>query len=75
MARDIVGTGRSTELLEASYLFGTLDEVVAACKERAEAGVEHLILHPYTDDPDQIELWGRELLPRLKALAVHRPRV
>jgi probable F420-dependent oxidoreductase len=74
VARDILGTARSAELLEESYLFGTLDEMVAACKARADAGVEHLILHPYTDDPAQIELWGRELLPRLKRLEVTRPR-
>lgn len=75
MAADILGTGRSIDLLEESYLFGTIDEVVAACKERADAGVEHLILHPYTDDSAQIDLWGRKLLPRLTALVVRRPAV
>lgn len=67
-AAGILGDGRAPELLEESYLFGTLDEVVENCRRRIEAGVEHLILHPYTDDPAQIELWGRELLPRLRAL-------
>ncbi|MCL6649805.1 MAG: TIGR03619 family F420-dependent LLM class oxidoreductase [Chloroflexi bacterium] len=75
VAADIVGTARPPELLQASYLFGTLDEIVAACQERAAVGVEHLILHPYTDDPAQLDLWGRLLLPRLKALPVTRPPV
>lgn len=70
VAEQIVGTGRGRDLLEQTYLFGTLEEVVAACAARAAVGVQHLILHPYTDDPAQIGLWGRELLPRLKAFDV-----
>jgi probable F420-dependent oxidoreductase len=72
-AEEINGRFRPRELLEQSYLFGTLDEIVAACRRRADAGVQHLILHPYTDDPDQLELWGRELLPRVHALDVKAP--
>ena len=73
MASHIVSSHRPRELLERYYLFGTLDEVVESCRRRTEVGVEHLILHPYTDDPAQLELWGSELLPRLKALEVKRP--
>jgi probable F420-dependent oxidoreductase len=71
-AEQILGTSRSREQLERSYLFGTIDEIVQNCRRRAEIGVEHLILHPFTDDPEQLELWGRELLPRLRALEVAR---
>lgn len=70
IAGEVLGGGRSPDLLEESYLFGTLDEVVAACQRRLDVGVEHLIIHPYTDDPEQLELWGRELLPRLRKLSV-----
>lgn len=70
MARDVLGDGRSPDLLEESYLFGTIDEVVESCRQRTEVGVEHLIIHPYTDQPDQLELWGRELLPRLRQLPI-----
>jgi alkanesulfonate monooxygenase SsuD/methylene tetrahydromethanopterin reductase-like flavin-dependent oxidoreductase (luciferase family) len=73
MAAEVLGDGRDTEHLERSYMFGTLDEVVAQCQERVDAGVEHLIIHPYTDDPEQLELWGSALLPRLKAMTVKRP--
>jgi probable F420-dependent oxidoreductase len=75
VASHIVSSHRPKELLERYYLFGTLDEVVEACRKRTEIGVEHLILHPYTDDPAQLELWGSALLPRLKALEVKRPAV
>jgi len=71
----IVGRSRARELLEQSYLFGTLDEVFEGCRKRAEIGVQHLIIHPYTDEPAQLELWGRDLLPRLKELDVGIPRL
>jgi alkanesulfonate monooxygenase len=73
VAAEVLGDGRDEEHLERSYLFGTLDEVVRQCQERVDVGVEHLIIHPYTDDPAQVELWGKELLPRLKAMTVQRP--
>lgn len=73
MAAEVLGDGRDTEHLERSYMFGTLDEVVAQCQARVDVGVEHLIIHPYTDDPAQLELWGSELLPKLKAMQVSRP--
>jgi probable F420-dependent oxidoreductase len=69
-AEAINGTYRPRDLVERTYLFGTLDEIVEACRVRAQIGVQHLVLHPYTDDPDQLELWGRELLPRLRELEV-----
>lgn len=75
MAAEVLGDGREEELLERSYLFGTLDEVVAQVQERVDVGVEHIIIHPYTDDPAQLELWGSELLPRLTALDVKRPQL
>lgn len=75
VATEIVSAHRPPELLERYYLFGTLDEVVETCRARAEIGVQHLIIHPYTDDPAQLELWGSELLPRLKAMQVKRPPV
>jgi alkanesulfonate monooxygenase len=73
MAAEVLGDGRDEDHLERSYLFGTLDEVVRQCQERVDVGVEHLIIHPYTDDPAQLELWGSELLPKLKAMTVERP--
>lgn len=72
-AERINGTFRPRDLLEQSYLYGTLDEIVEGCRRRADVGVEHLVLHPYTDDPAQLELWGRDLLPSLRELEVTPP--
>lgn len=69
-AEVILGTGRSREHLEQSYLFGTIEEVIEECRRRAEIGIDELILHPYTDDPSQIEAWGEQLLPALREIAV-----
>jgi probable F420-dependent oxidoreductase len=72
-AERILGTSRPRELLQMSYLFGTIDEVIEDCRQRAETGISHFIFHPFTDDPEQLELWGRELLPVIKSLEV-QPR-
>jgi probable F420-dependent oxidoreductase len=72
-AERILGTNRPRELLQMSYLFGTVDEVIQNCRERAQTGISHFIFHPFTDDPDQLELWGQELLPAIKELEV-QPR-
>lgn len=74
VAADILGTNRPREQLERSYLFGTIDEIVENCRRRAAVGVEHLILHPLTDDPVQFELMARELFPRLRELEIG-PRI
>lgn len=71
---EALGDGHDEEHLERSYMFGAFDQVVAQCQARVDVGIEHLILHPYTDDPAQLETWGRELLPRLKSMTVSRPR-
>lgn len=71
-AEKILGTSRPRELLEQSYLFGTTDEIVQNCRQRAAAGVSHFIFHPFTDEPEQLELWGRDLLPKLKSFEVQR---
>jgi probable F420-dependent oxidoreductase len=72
-AEKILGTSRPRELLEKSYLFGTIDEIVENVRARVSAvRVSHMIFHPFTDDPEQLELWGRELMPRLKDIEVKR---
>ena len=73
VAKDVLGTGRSRDLLEETYMFGTIDEIMASLRQRAEAGITHIIFHPWTDDPQQIELWGRELIPRVREIETCEP--
>lgn len=72
-AADILGTGRPRELLEETYMFGTIDEILSNLRERAQAGISHFIFHPFTDDPEQLELWAGELIPRVREIEVRRP--
>ncbi|OJX48134.1 MAG: hypothetical protein BGO78_12735 [Chloroflexi bacterium 44-23] len=69
-AENILGKSRPRDLLEQTYLFGTIDEIIENCRRRIEGGVSHFIFHPFTDDPEQLELWGRELLPQIKEFDV-----
>jgi alkanesulfonate monooxygenase len=71
-AWDVLGSGRSRELLEQTYMFGTTEEIVENLTRRAEAGIEHIVLHPFTDDPEQLELWADTLIPHLRAIRVSR---
>ncbi|GAB4473255.1 MAG: hypothetical protein Kow00124_12050 [Anaerolineae bacterium] len=73
VARDVLGTGRSRELLEQTYMFGTIDEILNNLRERAKAGISHFIFHPWTDDPEQLELWARELIPAVRDIPVVEP--
>lgn len=71
-AWDVLGSGRPRELLEQTYMFGTTDEIVENLTRRSEAGIQHIVLHPFTDDPAQLELWAETLIPRLRAIEVKR---
>ena len=73
VGRDIFGTGRAPDLLEQTYMFGTNDEIFENLRERAQAGVSHFIFHPWTDDPEQLEMWNSEMIPRLRELEVVEP--
>lgn len=73
VAKDVLGTGRSRDLLEQTYMFGTIDEIMDNLRERAKAGISHFIFHPWTDDPDQLDLWAQELIPSVREIEVIEP--
>jgi probable F420-dependent oxidoreductase len=54
---------RPWDYLEAVYLVGTIDEIQARIQARLDAGVEHMFIHTMTPDLDQLELFGKHLLP------------
>ncbi len=61
--RRVMDVKRSDEDLMNAYLFGTVDEIAARIAELRQAGVDHLIINPLTDDPAQIDLFGRLIVP------------
>jgi probable F420-dependent oxidoreductase len=56
--RTVMDVKRSDEDLHKAYLFGTIDEMTARIRELKDAGVDHLIINPLTDDPAQIDLFA-----------------
>ena len=63
--RTVMDVKRSDDDLQKAYLFGTIDEMAARIVELQAAGVDHLIINPLTDDPDQIHLFTRHIMTRI----------
>lgn len=60
---EIMGTHRTFDHLQESYLLGSLDDIVARIQDLIDAGLDHLILGPTSDDPEQLDLIAREIVP------------
>lgn len=63
--RTVMDVKRSDEDLQNAYLFGTIDEMTARIRELKDAGVDHLIINPLTDDPAQIDLFASLVVPNV----------
>jgi probable F420-dependent oxidoreductase len=61
----IMGGHRTSDDLQASYLTGTIDDMLETISGLKEAGLEYLILTPLVDDPDQLELVTRHIVEPL----------
>jgi probable F420-dependent oxidoreductase len=62
----VMSSERGPDYLEAVYLFGTPDEVIASLQARVDAGVEYFVLHTMTPDPAQLQDWIDEIIPNVK---------
>ena len=60
--RTVMDSKRSDDNLRNAYLFGTIDEMAARIRALAEAGIDHLIINPLTDDPAQIDLFADKIM-------------
>jgi hypothetical protein len=60
-----MGGHRTEEDLRASYLTGTIDDILATITSLHEAGLEYLILTPLIKDPAQLELITRHIVEPL----------
>ncbi len=59
---DVMGGHRTVEDLRASYLTGTVDDMLGAISELASAGLQYLILTPLVNDPGQLDLITRHIV-------------
>lgn len=58
----IMGGHRTVEDLRASYLTGTIEDMLATISALRDAGLEYLILTPLVTDPHQLELITRHIV-------------
>jgi len=59
----VMGTHRSYEHLQECYMIGSLDRIKARIADLADAGLQYLVLGPVTDDPGQVDLLARHIIP------------
>lgn len=62
-----MGAHRSREHLEKSYFFGSIDEIVDRLRDLADGGCEYVVLGPTSDDPSQLDLLNRLVIPQVNA--------
>jgi hypothetical protein len=58
-----MGTHRSWEHLQECYMVGSIDRINARIADLRSAGLEYLVLGPVSDDPRQIDLIGKHVMP------------
>ena len=61
-----MGAHRSYEHLQECYMVGSIDRINARIEDLVKAGLEYLVLGPVTDDPAQIDLLARRVVPAFK---------
>jgi hypothetical protein len=59
----VMGTHRSYEHLQESYMIGSIDRINARIADLVGAGLEYLVLGPVSDDPKQFDLLAKRVMP------------
>ena len=58
-----MGTHRSWEHLQECYMVGSVDRINARIADLVSAGMEYMVLGPVSDDPRQIDLVAKHVMP------------
>jgi alkanesulfonate monooxygenase SsuD/methylene tetrahydromethanopterin reductase-like flavin-dependent oxidoreductase (luciferase family) len=58
-----MGTNRTWEHLQECYMIGSIDRVNARIDDLVGAGLQYLVLGPVTDEPAQIDLLAKRVMP------------
>jgi probable F420-dependent oxidoreductase len=64
---EIMGGHRTNDDLQASYLTGTIDDMLTTIGTLRDAGLQYLILTPLVSDPHQLDLITRHIVEPLLA--------
>ncbi len=58
-----MGTHRNWEHLQECYMIGSIDRINARVADLVGAGLQYLVLGPVTDDPAQMDLLAKRVMP------------
>jgi alkanesulfonate monooxygenase SsuD/methylene tetrahydromethanopterin reductase-like flavin-dependent oxidoreductase (luciferase family) len=61
-----MGRHRSYEHLQECYMIGSLDRINARIQDLVDSGLKYLVLGPVTDDPRQIDLLAKRVMPAFR---------
>lgn len=62
-----LGGALTFERVRALHWTGTLEDIAEQVQARLDAGVQHVVVHPFRTTPDQVQLWAGGVVSRLKA--------
>ena len=62
----VMGTHRSWEHLQETYMIGSPDRVCARIAALVDAGLRYLVLGPVADDPTQIDLLAKHVFSKFR---------
>ncbi len=63
--RNVMDAKRSDEDLRNAYLLGTVGEMIERIAALNNAGIDHLIINPLVDDPAQINMFAKQIMPNV----------
>ena len=63
--RSVMDDKRTDKDLQLAYLFGTVDELIERIRSLKETGIQHLMFNPLLEDPSQIDLFAKEIMPNI----------
>jgi probable F420-dependent oxidoreductase len=63
--RSVMDDRRTDKDLQLAYLFGTNDELIERIRSLKESGIQHLMFNPLLEDPAQIDLFAKEIMPNI----------
>jgi hypothetical protein len=58
----VVSAERPWDYIESVYLTGTIDEIQRKIQARVDVGVEFMMLHTLTPDPEQLDMIARHII-------------
>jgi alkanesulfonate monooxygenase SsuD/methylene tetrahydromethanopterin reductase-like flavin-dependent oxidoreductase (luciferase family) len=61
-----MGRHRSYEHLQECYMIGSIDRINARIQDLVDSGLKYLVLGPVSDDPRQIDLLAKRVMPAFR---------